>query len=365
MAVNAAQEPDVLPLQKPPESLCILRLSALGDATHVLPVLRALQDRWPDTRITWVIGKLERRLLQGVDGVEFIVFDKRGGWAEVRKLRAALRGRAFDVLLHMQVAARANLLSRLVRAPVRLGWDRARSRDFHPWFTNCQVAAVPLQHQVQGFLEFPRALGLAVDRPRWDLPIADAAREWAAAQLAGDRPTLLISPCSSHARRNWRPEYYAEVADYAAASLGLRVVLSGGLSDLERAVAGAIEAAMRMECLNLVGKDTLEQSKALLQRAALVLSPDAGPVHVASALGTPVLGLYAATWSRRSGPYNSLELCVDRYEEAARKYRGKPAGELRWGHRIEEAGVMDLVQPADVIEKLRAFVGREKGDGAS
>lgn len=351
----------MLPLDRPPQSLCILRLSALGDATHTLPVVRAVQDRWPDTRITWIIGKLERRLLSGVDGVEFIEFDKRGGWASLRELRAALRGRRFDALLHMQVSARANLLSRLVRAPIRLGWNRARSRDFHHWFTNCKVDAVPFQHQVQGFLEFPRALGLAVEHPRWDLPVADAAREWAMRQLPGDHPTLLISPCSSHRLRNWRPEYYAEVADHAAA-LGLRVVLSGGPNDLEREVAGAIESAMRNACLNLVGKDTLEQSKAMLERATLVLSPDSGPVHIASALGSPVLGLYAATWSHRSGPYNSLDLCVDRYEEAARKYRGRPAAELRWGHRIEEPGVMDLVQPADVVRRLQEFLdGRGAG----
>ena len=124
---------DLLPLDRQPQSLCILRLSALGDATHTLPVVRAIQQHWPGTRISWIIGKLERRLLAGVDGVEFLVFDKRGGWGEVRRLREALRGRHFDVLLHLQVAARANLLSRLVEAPVRLGWDRARSRDFHHW----------------------------------------------------------------------------------------------------------------------------------------------------------------------------------------------------------------------------------------
>jgi heptosyltransferase I len=330
----------LLPLDHQPERICILRLSALGDATHTLPVVRAIQDHWPGTRISWIIGKLERRLLGDFDGVEFIVFDKRGGWAEISKLRTALQGRRFDVLLHMQVAARANLLSRLVHAPVRLGWDRGRSRDFHHWFSNCRVAAVPFQHQVQ------------VDAPRWNLPVAAAADEWAAEQVAGDQPTLLISPCSSHALRNWRPAYYAQVADHAAARLGMRVVLSGGPSALERETAQAIEAAMNARCINLVGKDTLEQSKALLRRADLVLTPDAGPAHIASALGTRVLGIYAATWSRRSGPYNSLDLCVDRYEEAARRFRGKEASELRWGHRIEEPGVMDLVRPADVIERL-------------
>jgi heptosyltransferase I len=344
----------LLPLDHQPQSICILRLSALGDATHTVPVVRAIQDRWPGTQICWIIGKLERRLLGALDGVEFIVFDKRGGWPAVRALRAALSGRRFDVLLHMQVAARANLLSRLVKAPIRLGWDRGRSRDFHHWFSNCRVASVPFQHQVQGFLEFPRALGIAVDAPRWDLPVAAEARDWAERQIPGDQATLLISPCSSHVLRNWRAEYYAAVADHAA-NHGMRVVLSGGPSALEIETGQAVEAGMKSTCLNLVGKDTLEQSKALLQRADLVLTPDAGPAHIASALGTAVLGLYAATWSRRSGPWNSLELCVDHYEEAARKFRGKAAAELRWGHRIEEPGVMDLVQPAEVMAKLDSF----------
>jgi heptosyltransferase I len=341
-----------LPLENQPASLCILRLSALGDATHTLPVVRAIQDHWPDTAVTWIIGKLERRLLGGLEGVEFIVFDKRGGWKEVTALQRALHGRRFDVLLHLQVAARANLLSRLVRAPVRLGWDQARSRDFHTRFTTHRVAAAPFQHQVQGFLEFPRALGIAVDTPRWDLPIAADADAWARERLPADQPVLLISPCSSHPLRNWREEHYAAVGDHASSRHGMAVVLSGGPSQLERETGAGIESRMAAPCLNLIGKDTLEQSKALLRQAAAVLTPDAGPAHIASALGTPVIGIYAATWSRRSGPYNSLDLCVDRYEEAARKYRHKAAAEVRWGHRIEEPGVMDLVRPADVIERL-------------
>ncbi len=339
-------------LDRAPDNICILRLSALGDVTHTVPVVRALQDQWPETRVTWIIGKLEHKLLQNLDGVEFIVFDKRGGWGAIRELRRTLRGRQFDVLLHMQVALRANLLSRLVRAPVRLGWDDARARDRHTWFINHQVAAVPFQHQVQGFLEFPRALGIAVDTPRWDLPVAETDRAWAEKQLPGDQPTLVISPCSSHTLRNWSVPRYATVADYAARTLKMRVVLSGGPSDLEREMAAAIREEMRSEIIDLVGKDTLTQSMGLLERACAVITPDSGPAHIASALGTPVIGLYAATWSRRSGPYNSLDLTVDRFAEAAQQYRGKAPEELRWGTRIEEDGVMDLVGVDDVIEKL-------------
>jgi heptosyltransferase I len=108
-----------------------MRLSAIGDVTHVVPVIRAIRQHRPEATITWIIGKLEARLLSGLSDVEFIVFDKKGGLAEARQLRRTLKGRKFDVLLHMQVAARANLLSKLVKAPVRIGWDKPRWRDRH------------------------------------------------------------------------------------------------------------------------------------------------------------------------------------------------------------------------------------------
>ncbi len=273
----------------------------------------------------------------------------------MNELRRKLRDRRFDVLLHMQVAARANLLSKLIRAPLRIGWDRARSRDFHHVFVRQQVAQVPFQHQVQAFLEFPRALGIKIEEPRWDLPIETSGMQWAEEQLCGQHNILLISPCSSHPLRNWQADRYAAVADYASSQLGMSIVLSGGPGTLEIETAEAIERTMQSPCLNLVGKDTLEQSKALLQKAALVISPDSGPAHIASALGTPVIGLYAATWSRRSGPYNSLDLCVDRFAEAAAKFRKSTPEDLRWGTRIEEPGVMDLIEVNDVIEKLKLF----------
>ncbi len=335
-----------------PQSICILRLSALGDATHVLPVIRSLQEHWPSTHLTWIIGKMEHRLMAGLEDVEMVVFDKRGGWPAVRKLRHELKGRKFDILLHMQVAARANLLSRLVDAPVRLGWDRARSRDFHHWFVNRQIAAVPQQHQVEGFLEFARALGLPAGPPEWRLPVSSEARAWAKSCLKPAQVNIVISPCSSHRLRNWSPDRYAAVADFAVEEYGAHIILSGGPSELERKTASEIEKNMRAPCSNLVGKDTLEQSKALLQAADLVISPDSGPVHIANALGTPVLGIYAATWSRRSGPYNSLQWCADAFPQAAIKYRGQTANRVRWGSRIEEPGVMDLVSVSEVKQKL-------------
>jgi len=343
----------MLPLKDAPGKICILRLSALGDVTHTVPVIRAIKAHWPETRISWIIGKFEHRLLKNLDGVEFIPFDKRGGLKAIADLRRRLKDRDFDVLLHMQVALRANVLSRMVKAPIRIGWDRPRSRDRHYWFINQSIRSVSFQHQVNGFLEFAWTLGIPESEPRWDLPVSDIDRNWATEQLPGNQPILMISPCSTHALRNWRNEFYAQVADHATSKLGMQVVLIGGPGELEKPTASEIQAAMSSECINLVGKDTLGQSMALMEKASVLITPDAGPVHIASALGTPVLGLYAATWSRRSGPYNSLNLCVDRFAEAARKFRNKEPEELRWGTRIEVPGVMDLVEPDAVFEKLR------------
>ncbi len=354
-----------LPLDSPPANLCLIRLSALGDVTHALPVVRAIQRHWPETRITWITAKLEHQLLRLIDGIRFVVVDKRAGWREYPRLRRELAGEHFDVMLQMQTSARANLTGLCVRAGVKLGWDKSRARDFHRWCMTDAIPATPFEHQVQGHLSFARTLGLDAAEPEWNFPITPAAREFADSVLPADGDILVISPCSSHPARNWRPERYAAVADHAAVKLGMTVVLSGGPSKLEARTGHAIEAAMRARAINLIGKDTLEQLVALLARADVVLSPDAGPAHLANALGTPVIGLHASTWSRRSGPYGSLDLCVDRFAEAARRHRGKEPEELRWGTRIEDPGVMDLIGVDDVIERLEAAGTRRKPDRES
>lgn len=347
-----------------PENLCLLRLSALGDVTHLLPIIHTLRRHWPQTRLTWVIGKLEARLVGDLPGVEFIVFDKRGGWRGYRDLHRQLAGRRFDQALLMQVALRANLASLAIRAPLRIGFDRARAKDGHRLFINRRIAPHPGQHVVDGFFGFLEAAGLSAQEWCWDLPIPEEARAFAAAQLPADRPALLLSPCSSHPRRNWRAEHYARVADHAARQHGLRVVLCGGPTDPERGMGDAIAAAMRSEPpLDLIGKDTLKRFLALLERASVLISPDSGPAHMATCTGTPVIGLYAASNPARSGPYNSLDWCVDRYDAAARQFLGRPAAELPWGRKLEFPGVMDLIEPAAVIERLDALMAWKAAQG--
>lgn len=334
----------------------MLRLSALGDVTHVLPLLHTLRTAWPELTPTWVIGKAEHRLLQGLPGVQFVEYDKNSGLAGMRTLRTTLATR-FDVLLQMQVSARANLLSAFIRAHRRIGYDRRRSKDGHGLFINERIADRPGIHVLDAIGSFCEPLGLTRADVAWNLPITAAARAWAKSQWDDDgRRTLMISPCSSHARRNWRAERQAALADHALAR-GWRVVLCGGRSALERTTGSAILGAMRTSdaVLNLIGKDTLQQLPALLERADLLVAPDSGPMHVANAVGTKVLGLHAASNPDRSGPYSDRRFCVDRYDDAARRYRGKPASELKWGTKIENDGVMDLIRVEDAIAAFERY----------
>jgi heptosyltransferase I len=346
-------------MQSAPHSICLLRLSALGDVTHVLPVVHTLRRAWPDVTITWIIGKAERRLLEDLLGVEFIVFDKRAGFAGITALRRQLAGRRFDALLQMQLALRANLLSSLIHADMRIGYDRARSKELHGLLVNRRIPAGG-QHVLDVLGRFVEPLGLHQDRVEWHLSIPEEAHAWATRQLPGTQPTLLISPCSSHALRNWRPERYAAVADHAAQH-GYRIVLCGGRSAPERKTADAILASMHASAIDLTGKDTLKQLAALLQRADLLLSPDAGPVHIANALGRKVLGLYACTDATRSGPYSDLRYTINRYDDAARTVYDKPASTLRWGKRIEVPGVMDLIGVEEVLERFERFDEDRRG----
>jgi heptosyltransferase I len=347
----------MLSFAEPPRSVCILRLSAIGDACHVVPIVRTLQQAWPSTQLTWIIGKTEARLMSLIEGVEFIIVDKRASTGARRAQQAQLKSRHFEVLLHMQLALRASLVARRVAAPSKIGFDRARARELQWLFTNARIAPRVREHVLDSFFGFTEALGLTQRVLRWDLPLPPAAHEYARQLIPDDRPTLVISPCSSHALRNWVPERYAAVAEQAILRHGMRVILAGGPSALEVKTGAQIEQLCRAPLVNQIGKDTLPQLLALLARARVLVTPDSGPAHMATMVGTPVIGLYAATNPARSGPYLSAHWCINAYPEAARTFRGVEPEELPWAHKIEEAGVMELISVDQVTAKIDELLG--------
>jgi heptosyltransferase I len=346
----------MLPLTTPPDSVCLLRLSAIGDTCHVVPLLRTLQRAWPNTRFTWIIGRFEAKLMRLLPGVEFITVDKRAGLGGLRALRDALRDRHFDLLLHLQLSLRASAVAAVVPARIKLGFDRARARELQWLFTNAQVAPRQREHVLDSFMGFAEACGVHERVLEWCLPLPEEALDYARRLIPDDAPpTLVISACSSHQGRNWLAERYAAVAQHAIDLRGMRVILVGGPAANERVMADAIKA-LCPQVIDQVGKDTLPQLLALLERAAVLLAPDTGPAHMATMVGTPVIGLYAATNPARSGPYLSREWCIDAFARAAREFRRSTPEALPWATKIEEPGVMALITAEEVCTRLDALL---------
>jgi len=347
--------PDLL-LQSKPEHICVMRLSAIGDTCHALAVVRRLQDNWPEARITWIIGKTEATLMSDIPGIDFVVFDKSRGRAAYRDVRKALHGQQFDIALCMHASLRANLLVRSLPATIRLGFDRARAKDFQWLFTNRRIDAAHGQHAMEAMMAFATAMGAAKRELRWDLSLSDTDKVFAADHKAGDKPLVVISPCSSQRARNyrnWSVDNYAAVIAHLESAHSAQVVLTGGPSGLEKDYGARLASGSGAS--DLVGRSSLKELAALIAAADLVICPDSGPAHMATALGTTVIGLYATSNPERTGPYNSRKFTINRYPDAIRQYLGKNTDEVRWGQRVRHPDAMSLIEVEDVVEKIDLF----------
>ena len=347
--------------QSPPESICVIRLSAIGDTCHALAVVRAIQDTWPETRITWIIGRTEAGLMADIPDIEFIIFDKNKGRAAYTDVRAQMRRRHFDVALCMHASMRANWICRMINAPHRIGFDYKRARDFQWLFTNRRIEAVNREHALDAMMGFARYIGVPQRDLRWDIPISTAHAEFADAHRSGSKPLLLISPCSTQRTanfRNWSAENYAAAANYAQQKYRCKILLTGGDSDLERQFGRIISDLCGSDLENLIGKTSLKQLLALISVSHAVICPDSGPGHMATTVGTPVIGLYATSNPDRTGPYLSRDLTVDAYPDAVGHYLGKTVDQVRWGERVRDPGAMSLIRLASVNQRIdTAFQG--------
>ncbi len=322
-----------------------------------------LQRLWPDARITWIIGKGEHSLLAGLSGVEFIVYDKASGWAGMREIWRRLGDTRFDVLLHMQQALRASVLSLGLKADLRIGYDKARAKDWQHWFTHRQLALHAHAHVLESFLDFARLLGgeerVDAEPLRWDLAIPDSAYQ-EAVRVTGEAPYVVISPCANPRLRNfrnWSAEGYAAVIAHAWEEHGLRTVMTGGNSAQEQEMGARIRAlCAEGAVIDAIGGTSLKGLLAMLDRARMVIAPDSGPVHMANALRTPTLGLFATTNPDRAAPYCWRRFVVDRYPDAVRRYLHKSPEVIPWGTRVRHPDAMSLIRADDVIAQFDALL---------
>jgi len=335
------------------DRVCIVMMSAVGDAVHVLPVIDAIKRQHPASRITWVLQPGPAALVRGHPAVdEIVLFDRARGWRAFLEVRRELAARRFDVVVDLQVYFKAGVVTSFTHAPVKLGFDRARARDANWLFTNARIAPHPIgQHVQDQYFEFLDWLGVAHGNPVWNLGPWPHERAWQREFFTTiERPAASVVVATSKPEKDWLPERWAEVVDALYEEHGLQTVLVGGRAPRELRAEEIIIARARHAPRSALGSG-LRNLVSILDGSALVLAPDTGPLHMSVALGRPVISLIGYTNPRRTGPYRRFhDLMIDAYAEPGEEY---PVGSME-----TRPGRMPRITVADVMEKVRVWEER-------
>jgi len=300
--------------------IAIVKLSALGDVVHALPVARALRRHFPDAALTWIVEAREQALLQGPPDLDRVIAvdtrrwrrliwrpaGARQVWGKLGRLRARVRGGRFDVALDLQGLAKSGLLTAFTRAPIRVGFARSHSRELNWLFTNHHVTPpASAAHVVEQYLSLLAALGVPAAAPEFHLPAQRAAEARMGDFLAeqgiksGDR-VVALNPGAGRADKRWPVAHFRALAERLGPEADARVLLLWGPGEahLARQIGEGLVARPV-----LAPPTDIAELTALLRRCALVVAGDTGPVHMAAAVGTPALGLFGPTRAQRNGPY--------------------------------------------------------------
>lgn len=302
--------------QSPPQRILIIKPSALGDIVHTLPVLNLLRQRWPEAKISWLVGRAFAGLLEGHPQLDHVIpFDRRrfgkawyhpGVGYELLSLVQELSDQKFDLVIDLQGLFRSGLLTALTRAPVRVGFANARELA-HLFYTHHVPVHTLEQHAVDRYLSVTEALGCGRAPVGFHFATDAADRAAVDGMLNGVDRFALLLPGTNWVTKRWPAERYAEIIAPLQRDFGLSTVIGGGADDLP--IASAI-SKFSADHLNLTGKTTLKQLVALIERAAVVIANDSGPMHIAAALGKPLVTPFGPTNPIRTGPYQRIDSVV-------------------------------------------------------
>jgi heptosyltransferase-1 len=299
----------MIQLRKPPRRIALIKPSALGDIAHSLPVLSALRKRFPDTHISWVVNRGYAPILEGHPDLNAIIpFDRgalRKGWitgsvAFSRFLRQ-LHSQQFDMVIDLQGLLRTGLMTLATGADVRIGLTSARE-GAPLCYTHRVDDCIGVTHAIDRYWRVIEALGGAPPVKAFKVPVQAEAREWAGEYMRSyPRPWLAVGVGSRWLTKRWPPEYFAALVRQAQERFGGTAIFVGTAEE-----ANLAEHAVSLtpgSTLQLAGKTTLPQLVALLSEVDAMIANDTGPLHLAVALGRPVVAPYTCTLIDKTGPY--------------------------------------------------------------
>jgi heptosyltransferase I len=330
-----------------PRHICIILLTGLGDVVHGLPVVNAFRRAWPDTRITWVVEPMPAGILEPHSAIDqVIVYEKKRGVAGVLDLRRRMAREQFDVAINFNIYFKSIFATMFSGARERWTFGRDRARDGVWLAGNRHLPARPRRHTQDMFLEFVEALGVDPYPLEWRLQITAAEREQQRrfVERLGGRRAVALVPASANVKKDWPAERYTEVVNAIEHDLGARAVLVGGPGAREVNAARTIESQASVKPLWMM-EDGVRRLIWIMDACAAAVAPDTGPLHIARAVETPVVGLFGHTNPWRVGPYRAYEdLWIDAYTEP-----GEPPDPSNWTPKL---GRMETIDARTVIEKV-------------
>jgi heptosyltransferase I len=349
--------------------VCLVLLSGIGDVVHGLPLVNALKRDDPERRITWIAERTPSALLEPHPSVDEVIhFDRRRGLRDVLRLRRVLRDREFDVVLDAGIYFKTAIPTFLARAPHKVGYGPDRAGDLVWLLHGHPLPPRGPRHRQEMYLELVEYLGIDPHPLEWRIRITDEEREAQRRffhELCSDRVAGMVTT-SAMPPKDWRIALFAQLAARLEHELGFRVVLLGGPGAREAERARGVAAETDVDVVWALGPD-LRRLVYLIDGCDLLIAPDTGPLHIARALETPVIGLYGHTDPRRAGPYGRYEeLVVDRYNLDA---EGVPySGAVGREHPARAGGRgsarMELIEVDDVMRKVELAMASHVRPGA-
>lgn len=329
----------------------------------LLPTVRLLRKQFPDTPIDWLIDRPIASILARFTEVNVVAIDKPKTIADFWLLKQQWHKQNTGVLISFQTSFVSNLLMALLVAEHKIGFGSPYSREGHHLFTHTAYDLPKYLHQVEIFFALAKKFArineqIKITAEDLSLPISQLDINWATEKLLSHPHWIAINPMASSQEKTWAVERYISLINHLHRLYPDKpIVLTGGPSQAEVAFGQKIQH--QAPCLNLIGQTTLSQLAAILKQVSLLISPDTGPLHLANAVDTPVIGLYAVTRPEYIGPYNQLDNCINIYAEVAQRFMYKTADQLPWQKKISSLSAMQLISVQHVVDKVETVLQRE------
>ncbi len=297
--------------------ILIVKLSALGDVIHTLPSVRALRSLYPAAKISWVVEEAASDILVGNPDLDRIIISRRKKWIEniknfdkldetrrqVSSFLKDLKDRSYDLVIDFQGLFKSAFLVFLTKSPIKLGYDSMQ--ELSGLFYTDKIREDLGKHAVDRYLDFPRHLGASVGEPQFiiqtDHENEIKVNELLAQNMISSKDKIIaVSPVALWDTKLWDNHSWAALCDRIIKELGIKLIFVG---DGSRSDISEIKSSMSAQSIDLDGQTSLRDLATLFRQADLVLTTDSGPMHLAAALGKPVIALFGPTSPGRTGPY--------------------------------------------------------------